>query len=304
MPTTSSADKPFGCQSCDCNCHGKVSKSNQSSELNAEAPSTPVKDKSVSEDDITPPQSNESTSSKRRRLISFDSTGEEFGNSAKKLNYESSLPSDLSESERSYDASEDFQYETARQMTAKKLWKANYLAEDDRLVQTTARCKLFEFVTYYDVTKGETLATPPWLLTTQEEKDDLQAQGKWKYRGTGQVRFIQTLEEGYNCGMIRMEMIHEGTLNTLMCHELLDEPMIPISSKKGKSYTWKCKDWAYRTMPRTFAIRFSDEYEATKWKSLAEQSKVNNSRIRRGIDVPESKEVDDLSDVLRRMCTM
>ena len=57
-------------------------------------------------------------------------------------------------------------------------------------------------------------------------------------------------------------------------------------------------------MPRTFAIRFSDEYEATKWKSLAEQSKVNNSRIRRGIDVPESKEVDDLSDVLRRMCTM
>lgn len=80
--------------------------------------------------------------------------------------------------------------------------------------------------------------------------------------------------------------------------------MIPISSKKGKSYTWKCKDWAYRTMPRTFAIRFSDEYEATKWKSLAEQSKVNNSRIRRGFDVPESKEVDDLSDVLRRMCTM
>lgn len=80
--------------------------------------------------------------------------------------------------------------------------------------------------------------------------------------------------------------------------------MIPISSKSGKSYTWKCKDWAYQTMQRTFAIRFCDEYEATKWKSLAEQSKVNNSRIRRGIDVPESKEVDDLSDVLRRMCTM
>lgn len=201
-PIASTDDKPFGCQSCDCNCHGKVSKSIQSSESSAEAPSTPVKNKSVSEDDITPPQSNESTRSKRRRLISLDSTGEEFGNSAKKLNYESSLPSNVSESEGSYDALEDFQYEATRQMTVKKLWEANYLAEDDRLVQTTGRCKLFEFVTHYDVTKSETLATPPWLLTTQEEKDDLQAQGKWKRRGTGQVKVSNNFKPWFSHPLI------------------------------------------------------------------------------------------------------
>jgi len=77
-----------------------------------------------------------------------------------------------------------------------------------------------------------------------------------------------------------------------------------MASKKGKSYTWKCKDWAYRTMKRTFAIRFDDEMEAIKWKSLVEQSKVNNCRVRRGLDVPESKEVDELSTVLKKMSTM
>lgn len=80
--------------------------------------------------------------------------------------------------------------------------------------------------------------------------------------------------------------------------------MVPMASKKGKSYTWKCKDWAYRTMRRTFAIRFGDEFEAIKWKSLVEQSKMNNCRVRRGLDVPDTKDVDELSDVLKRMSTM
>ena len=57
-------------------------------------------------------------------------------------------------------------------------------------------------------------------------------------------------------------------------------------------------------MKRTFAIRFEDELEAVKWKNLVENSKTNNKNIRRGIDVPECKEVDELSTVLKRMCTM
>jgi hypothetical protein len=57
-------------------------------------------------------------------------------------------------------------------------------------------------------------------------------------------------------------------------------------------------------MRRTFAIRFSDEMEAVKWKSLVEQSKVNNCRVRKGLDVPDNVTVDELSDVLKKMCTM
>jgi hypothetical protein len=78
-----------------------------------------------------------------------------------------------------------------------------------------------------------------------------------------------------------------------------------MKSKTGTtSYTWKCKDWAYRTMIRTFAIRFDNHMEAVKFKSLVEHSKVNNCRVRSGLDVPDTKEVDELSAVLKRMCTM
>jgi hypothetical protein len=128
-------------------------------------------------------------------------------------------------SEGSVDDFGDFQYEEARRKTVKRLWEVTYGDEDDRLVQTTGHCKLYEFVTWFDVVKNQELSRPPWLLS-EKEKESME--GKWKYRGTGQVKFIQTLEEGYNCGMIRMEMIHEGTLNTLMCHELLEEPVSNI----------------------------------------------------------------------------
>ena len=37
------------------------------------------------------------------------------------------------------------------------------------------------------------------------------------------VQFIKCLEEGYNCGMIRMELTKNGTLDTLMRHELTHE---------------------------------------------------------------------------------
>ena len=150
------------------------------------------------------------------------------------MNYESTLPSDISEG--SVDDVHDIWYEETRRRTVKKLWEVNYGDEDDRLVQTTGRCKLYEFVTWYDVVTGETLSRPPWVLTTDEEREELQQSGMWRYRGGGQVKFIQTLEEGYNCGMIRMEMIHEGTLNTLMCHELLEESVSVFADEYLDAY--------------------------------------------------------------------
>lgn len=48
------------------------------------------------------------------------------------------------------------------------------------------------------------------------------------------MKFIKCLQEGYNCGMIRMELTKNGTLETLMCHELTREEVstyfISISS--------------------------------------------------------------------------
>ncbi|KAL3804986.1 hypothetical protein ACHAWO_001844 [Cyclotella atomus] len=307
--------KPSGCQ-CDCKCHGK--RANESSEdalklldKTIDPPTTPVKSKDDASDQLTPPRSDGSHSSrdsaiiKRRRLISFDSnTSEDLeGSATRKLNYESTLSSDVSSEGSIDDSKHGYEYEVARREIAKKLWKANYGDEDDRFIQATGPCKLYEFITYFDAVENEYVATPPWQLSEEASKE-LERNGKWKCRGTGRVRFIQDLEEGYNCGMIRMEMIQESTLNTMMCHELLQEPVLPMKSKKGTSYTWKCKDWAYRTMKRTFAIRFDDHMEAVKFKNLAEESKVNNCRVRSGLDVPDTKEVDELSNVLKRMCTM
>jgi hypothetical protein len=220
--------KPAGCQ-CDCKCHGK--RTNESSDDAPELldetidpPKTPVKSDGDAYALLTPPRSDGSHSThdsiKRRRLISFDSnTGEELeGSASRKLNYESTLPSDVSEGSID-DGKDGYKYEVARSEIAKKLWKANYGDEDDRFVQATDPCKLYEFITYYDP-----IATPPWELS-EEGKKELESNGTWKYRGTGRVKFIQTLEEGYNCGMIRMEMLQDGTLNALMCHELLQEPV-------------------------------------------------------------------------------
>ena len=37
------------------------------------------------------------------------------------------------------------------------------------------------------------------------------------------------MEEGYNCGMIRVELTKTGTLDTLMCHELIHEEVSFLS---------------------------------------------------------------------------
>ena len=77
-----------------------------------------------------------------------------------------------------------------------------------------------------------------------------------------------------------------------------------MPSKKGKAYTWRCKDWAYVTWTRTFAIRFDDEMEALNWKNFMEQSKVNNYRVRRGLDVPNVlAAVDDVCSNFHNLST-
>ena len=64
-----------------------------------------------------------------------------------------------------------------------------------------------------------------------------------------------------------------------------------MHSKKGRAYTWRVSDWAYRPAARTLALRFDDDMEALTWKVWVEQSKANNARVRRGLDVPELEDV-------------
>lgn len=229
----SSEHTPSGCR-CNCNCHTEASESNETKRVANESESVPTTpNRNASEVDsafLTPPRSdgsyshNEASSSKRRRLISFDSnTGEELDRSgtATKLNYESTLPSDVSEVSTDH-CVDDYLYENIRRTTVQRLWQVNYGEDGDRHIRTTGLCKLYEFVTWYDVVKNKRLSKEPWTLSAEEKE---KVKGKWKCRGSGRVKFIQNLMEGYNCGMIRMEMIHEGTLNTLMCHQLIEEPV-------------------------------------------------------------------------------
>ena len=131
------------------------------------------------------------------------------------MNYESALPSDISEGSVD-EISCDFEYAQARRETVTRLWKVTYANEDDRHISTSGPCRLYEHVTWYDVVAKKELCRPPWDKSRGEE--DEKVEGSWKYRGAGRIRFIQTLEEAFNGGMIRMEMIHDGTLNQLMCH--------------------------------------------------------------------------------------
>ena len=84
-----------------------------------------------------------------------------------------------------------------------------------------------------------------------------------------------------------------------------------MPAKKGKAYTWITNDWAYSiNATPTFAIRFDDDMAAMKWKENVEQSKMNNQRIRRGLDVPETgvvsvnnAEVEDVCSNLEKLST-
>mmetsp|Transcript_17183 Transcript_17183/g.29584 ORF Transcript_17183/g.29584 Transcript_17183/m.29584 type:complete len:326 (+) Transcript_17183:51-1028(+) len=249
------------------------------------------------------------SSCKRRRLASEDdenNNGEtpinyaSFGGSARKLNYERNYDSDTSEDSDEEDPIDQEIAQMKQESILKKIQRLNYEGTD-QLVHTAAYAKLFEYVKDKDdVSKNSS-------VLRQMPKDDNDASKKedlgWKYRGSGNVKFIKCMEEGYNCGMIRLELTKNGTLDTLMCHELIHEEVMPMPSKKGKAYTWRCKDWAYMTAVRTFAIRFEDDMDALSWKSQLEQSKTNNQRVRRGLDIPDVSAVDDVCSSLQNLST-
>ncbi len=100
------------------------------------------------------------------------------------------------------------------EIVLKKLQRVNGEGDEVQLLHTSSRAKLFEYV------KGG------------EDNDE----GTWAYRGEGQVKFIRCLEEGYNRGMIRMELTKNCTLEILMCHEVTHEdvsffhPNVPKSA--------------------------------------------------------------------------
>ena len=74
--------------------------------------------------------------------------------------------------------------------------------------------------------------------------------------------------------------------------------------KKGNAYTWRCKDWASSTTVKTFALRFSDGIMALNFKAEVESSKLNNCRVRRGLDIPDVHAVDDICSSFQNSTTL
>ena len=74
--------------------------------------------------------------------------------------------------------------------------------------------------------------------------------------------------------------------------------------KKGNAYTWRCKDWASSTTVKTFALRFSDGIEGVNFKTQLESSKLNNCRVRRGLDIPDVSAVDDICSSFQNSTTL
>lgn len=184
----------------------------------------------------------------------------------------STAASDTDEGEEDPLAEEESQLQN--EIILKKWQRANGEGDEDQLLHTSSRAKLFEYV---------------------KSNDEGGEDGTWTFRGEGQVKFIRCLEEGYNRGMIRMELTKNFTLETLMCHEITTEEAMPMNSKKGKAYTWfSNKDWAYKTSKKTFAIRFDDSLQALEWKQMFESSKANNCNVRRGVGVPDEAAVEDV----------
>ncbi len=112
----------------------------------------------------------------------------------------STAASDTDEGEEDPLVEEESQLQN--EIILKKWQRANGEGDEDQLLHTSSRAKLFEYVKSND-----------------EDDED----GAWTFRGEGQVKFIRCLEEGYNRGMIRMELTKNFTLETLMCHEITTE---------------------------------------------------------------------------------
>jgi len=232
---------------------------------------------------------------KRRRIVCPDDGVKEEANPTNQTATDEQSSRNRAESvastaatnpESDTDEDEDPLAEEANQLQneiiLKKLQRANGEGDEVQLLHTSSRAKLFEYV------KGN------------DGNDD---EGTWAYRGEGQVKFIRCLEEGYNRGMIRMELTKNCTLEVLMCHECTHEDAMHMNSNRGKAYTWICKDWAYNTTKKTFAIRFDDSMQALEWKQMFEQSKINNCNVRRGVGVPDAAAVDDVTSTFKSLST-
>mmetsp|Transcript_21446 Transcript_21446/g.33676 ORF Transcript_21446/g.33676 Transcript_21446/m.33676 type:complete len:250 (-) Transcript_21446:2077-2826(-) len=230
---------------------------------------------------------------KRRRIVCSDEDAKkEDGNTTHQTNTdeqrnraESVASTAATNPESDTDEDEDPLAEEATQLqneiVLKKLQRVNGEGDEVQLLHTSSRAKLFEYV------KGG------------EDNDE----GTWAYRGEGQVKFIRCLEEGYNRGMIRMELTKNCTLEILMCHEVTHEDAMSMNSNRGKAYTWICKDWAYDATKKTFAIRFDDSMQALEWKQMFEQSKINNCNVRRGVGIPNAAAVDDVTSTFKSLST-
>mmetsp|Transcript_11041 Transcript_11041/g.24342 ORF Transcript_11041/g.24342 Transcript_11041/m.24342 type:complete len:294 (+) Transcript_11041:139-1020(+) len=188
----------------------------------------------------TPPKS--VGSCKRRRLASEDD--ENIGdqtpansriNSPRKINYEKNDSDTSDDEDDELDPFKQEMVQMRQESILKKMKRLNYEDDEDQLLHTAAFAKLFEYVKDYDV-----VATNSSAATARSEEDTngsnskAAVEGAWIYRGSGHVKFIKCLEEGYNCGMIRMELTKNGTIETLMCHELTHEEVVPMPSKKRK----------------------------------------------------------------------
>lgn len=314
-------------------------------------PNTPTRSPSrplspaIRDDGVTPKSANTTSpkckstggDTKRRRLDSNEENIVVDFARARRLNYERyESDSDSDDDDTFVDPVDEYIEKERREGVLQRIKSLQYDdGEEDALVHKSAGCKLFELV------RSEDVAGPgPSSLRTEPNKEASNA--KWEYLGSGQVKvsssnstllrmprcfvlincqFIKCMEEGYSRGMIRMELVKNGTLDILMRHELTDEEVsiqshsVPISpdtephahiphsplkifnqsAKKGKAFTWRARDWAHKTSLRTFSIRFVEELDALDWKQQAEQSKANNCNIRKGIDVPE---FDDICSIL------
>lgn len=149
---------------------------------------------------------------KRRRIVRPEEDDKGDGNPTNPTNTddqrnraESVASTAATNPESDTDEDEDSIAEEANQLqneiVLKKLQRVNGEGDEVQLLHTSPRAKLFEYV-------------------KDGEGND---EGTWKCRGEGQVKFIRCLEEGYNRGMIRMELTKNCTLEILMCHEVTHE---------------------------------------------------------------------------------
>lgn len=216
---------------CGCVCHAssRACSDATSSDLRSTTPAPPKMREC--DEAVTPPRSAGSrrdlnSSCKRRRLASDDENIDDKSTdglgAVRKLIYEKN-DSDSSDDFDDEDLWEKEKMEFLQERILMQMKRVNCEYDEDQLLHTASSAKLFEFVTWCDVVEGKWYdgVDKEWVTCAIEERGDVK--GQWVCRGVGCCKFIKCLEEGYNCGMIRLELTKNGTLETLMRHELTNE---------------------------------------------------------------------------------